>query len=263
MRILRSCYCLPEMVVKFSLQVFLASAMLGGFGFSQTPKARQPSGWKLQVEGGKGEYWTNPVCHPLAYFSESPLLFDYEQDLYKKRPEDIRFLSDVKPVGVIAERKIVEIDQDTTVVADNENLMMKRLLVQRSGDEFCAIYQQLYGAEQVKVTPASIVIVSGEPVLKTMDQNGEHTWNEEYWTFNADGPIHVDLSAFRRTLSAVIPVGHSLFTTSSFDITGFCYKAILLDDGSITAKLQFENHRLIVAWKQWNPPGSVPPVCKE
>ena len=100
-------------------------------------------------------------------------------------------------IGMPEGHRVTQVVQHVHEVASNTQMTAKRLLVQRGDGDFCAMYQQLYGTFEVAVRPAWIITFDGKPVLKTLDANGMHTWNEEYWTFDLDGPIYLDLDRVR------------------------------------------------------------------
>src|SRR4029077_10479763 len=110
------------------------------------------------------------------------------------------------------------------------DLVMKRLLVQRQGSEFCAIYQQQYPAALVQVSSGKIETISGEPVLVTRDRNGRE-YNEAYWAFDADGPIPLDLSVINNTLKDLLPPGDEVRGDYGLNIAGLCYSSIVWKDG--------------------------------
>lgn len=235
------------------------------FAQASPPSPSPHSSWNILVEGGKGEYRNNPVCHPLKYFYGSPFLFDFESDLYGMKPKDVRVATDEFPVGTINGRKILQIDQRITDQRTNDGeLIMKRLLVQRRDDEFCAIYQQQYPAAMVKVTTAKIETISGEQILETKDANGEHGSNEAYWAFDADGPILLDLSLIQRELTALVPTGDEVRMGNGLNLAALCYRNSVWkqDDcnacasgGTVTLKLAFRNHQLVVLRKRYDPNG--------
>jgi hypothetical protein len=121
----------------------------------------------------------------------------------------------------------------------------------------------------VTVTPASIFTIDGKPVLKTLDRNGNATWNEEYWTFNKDGPIHVNLLNLGNRISETIPKGDRL-ANGPFDLRRHCQRVAVWkpegncaacgsNDGYVLASLAI-NPQLTAAWAHWFP-ASVSAVC--
>ena len=155
-------------------------------------------------------------------------------------------------------QKILEVDASTAMVG-------KRLLVSHGDGQFCAIYQQLYDAAQVIVKPASLFTFDGERVLKTLDQNGNATWNEEYWAFDASGPIHLDLANVRRQLQQAAPKG-DVVITYPFDWKAVCHKTPVWkpkgdcptcgsSDGFVLAKLALNHGSLSTRWARWFPSG--------
>jgi hypothetical protein len=209
-------------------------------------------------------FWSPPDCHNREYFSGSPLLFDFEQDFYGRKESDLRFTTEVKDIGVAHGHRVTQVIQHVDEVRADNHMTAKRLLVQRSDGDFCAIYQQLYSNSEVTVGSASVIVFEGRPVLKTLDPNGMHGWNEEYWRFDLDGPTYLDLRAVRKQMIQAAPEGDDVLSYP-FDLSGYCHRAITvkpgdcaacpLQDGTVIAKLVLQSSRLIASWVRWFPLG--------
>jgi hypothetical protein len=242
------------------LPSLLICAAIGSSSFGQIAPPTHVSPWNILVEGGKGKFYGDPVCHPLENFSGSPFQFDYENDLYGRSRRTVRVQTEVKRLGVVKGRQVVQVEQNI----NSGDLIMKRLLVQRRGGEFCAIYQQQYPMALVQVSPARIESIKGEPVLVTRDRNGLREYNEAYWTFDADGPILLDLTVIDNTLKGVLPPGHEVRGDYGLDIKGLCYHSNVwktgecsacTSGGTVVLKLGLEHHRLVVVRKLFDPDG--------
>jgi hypothetical protein len=245
------------MQLKSVLLSIFTSAAIGSSGFGQIAPPAHASPWNILTEGGKGQYRGDPVCHPLEYFSGSPLQFDYDNDLFGMKPKDLHVQTDVAALGVVEGRKIIQVEQNI----NSGNLIMKRLLVERQGSEFCAIYQQQYPASLVQVSRAEIQTISGEPVLMTRDRNGRE-YNEAYWAFDADGPTLLDLGAIQTTLKDLLPPGDEVRGDYGLNMGGLCYHSIVWKNsecnacasgGTVALKLGLERHRLVVVRKRFDP----------
>lgn len=216
--------------------------------------AVQSSRWNILYEGGKGECWGKPVCHSLGYFSGSPFLFDWEQDLISLKPADLHAATSRTALGTLAGHQVFQIIQ--TITYTGGDLTMKRIVVQRQDNEYCAIYQQQYAAELVKVTPVTVIYLHGRPVLKTFDQNGEHTWNEEYWAFDQNGPLLLDKDPLRRQLNTLFH-GDDEAWPYYLDLKGSTYEDSVYQNGSLAGflavNLAVADHRIIVLSKRWTP----------
>ena len=221
-------------MLKSLLLYLTASAAIGISSFAQIAPPAHSSPWNILVEAGKGEFRGDPVCHPL----------DYQRgvggDANHFRGHDIADFSSMR-TGEI-----------------------QRLLVQRQDAEFCAIYQQQYPAALVKLSPAKIETISGEPLLMTRDPNGMRTYNEAYWSFNADGPILLDLNVIGNTLSKLLPAGDEVRGDYGLDMAGLCYHSAVWKSsdcnacasaGTVVLKLGLEHHQLVVVRKLFDPDG--------
>lgn len=246
------------------LLTLTAGYVLTSVGIAQTAPQPNPSRWNLLLEGGKGESLRDPLCHPLQYFSGPPSLFDFDRDLSGMDPADMRIKTIVKSIGQIKGRKIVLVIQS---ISDDESLspiVMKRLLVQHQGKEFCAIYQQEYSASLVVVRLAKIETVQGEPVLVTRDQNGQRDLNQEYWTFDEQGPIRLDLRVINEALAAILPKGYETRGDYGLNLQALCYQNPVwkrqecdacASGGTVAMKLGLQDHHLVIVRKQYDPHG--------
>jgi hypothetical protein len=254
------------MVFNSALLVLAAGAILAGTAVAQTVPASDSSRWGLLAEGAKGESHRDPLCHPLQFFSGSPLPFDFDRDFSDVSRTDLSTRTLVKPVGTIAGRKIVQVLVDIRVKQDlgDEQSMMKLLLVQRQGKEFCAIYQQEYPTSQVVMKAAKIEKVEGEPVLVTRDENGQRDLNQEYWTFDAEGPIRLDLHVIDKALATILPPGHETRGDYGLNLQALCYQNPVwkreecdacASGGTVALKLGLQDHQLVVVRKQYDPAG--------
>ena len=244
-----------------ALGVSIALCSLSAGSLAPAPSA---SRWNILAEGGKGEMRGAPVCHRLAYFSGSPLRFDYEDDLSDLTPNKIRTTTEVKEIGVAAGRKVVQVVQSI----NDGDLVMKRLLVQRQGGEFCAIYQQQYAAAQVRVSPARIETISGQRILATKDPNGERTFNQEYWVFDSQGPNLLNLEVITQALKEVLPAGVEVRNFYGLEMNSLCYESPVWKDnecnacasgGTVALKLALQEHQLVVVRKSYNPAATYDP----
>jgi hypothetical protein len=140
-------------LVRFLLIVLI----LGPTALPAQPQ--QPSRWELYTQSGSGRrpHSGHEVCQPLNYFSGSPLLFDYDHVINSKGPKPVRINAEVTPLGQAEGRRVVQVMQK---VNDGE-VVMKRLLVQRSEQTYCAIYQLEFSADEVEFSPATLAQVEG------------------------------------------------------------------------------------------------------
>jgi hypothetical protein len=231
----------------------------------QPPRARSDSQWNLLVEGGKGIFWTAPNCHDRQYFTGSPLRFDFEQEFFGMKESDLRAITGAKYIGVAKGHRVMQVIQQIQQIQTDSHMTAKRLLVERAKDDFCAIYQQLYDDSEVTVRQTLIITFDGRPVLKTMDRNGNHTWNEEYWAFDASGPIYLDLAPVRKQMREAAPKGDDV-VTYPFDLNGACHKAAAFrsrsdcadcgaPDGNVIAELVLRGSHLTATDAHWFAPG--------
>jgi hypothetical protein len=249
------------------LLTLAAGYFLTSVGFAQTTPPPNSPRWNLLLEGGKGESLHDPLCHPLQYFSGPPSLFDFDRDLSAMDPmdpTDMQVKTIVKSIGQIKGRKIVLVVQSIRNEDSLSPIVMKRLLVQRQGKEFCAIYQQEYSASLVVVKLAKIETVQGEPVLVTRDQNGQRDLNQEYWTFDEQGPIRLDLRVIDKALAEMLPNGYETRGDYGLNLQALCYQNPVwkrqecdacASGGTVAIKLGLQDRQLVIVRKQYDPHG--------
>jgi hypothetical protein len=251
------------MAFKSLLLTLAASSFLTSAGFAQAAPPN-PSRWNLLLEGGKGESVRDPLCHPLQYFSGPPSLFDFDSDLPRMDSSNMQTKTIVKSIGEIKGRRIVMVVQSMNDGQSLSPVVMKRLLVQRQGKEFCAIYQQEYPASWVVVKMAKIETVQGEPVLVTRDQNGQRNLNQEYWTFDEQGPIRLDLQVIDKALATIVPKGLETRGDYGLNLQALCYQNPVwkreecdacASGGTVAIKLALQDHQLVVVRQQYDPHG--------
>lgn len=258
-------YCSPRKteLIRAIVQTAFAFVLAAGPTPAQPPAARDHSPWNLLVAGGKGNFVTGPVCGCLESLTGSPLHFDYEQDFFQDKPADVRFTTRTATLGTVGDRRVLQLIQHVHDAHWHSDMVIKRLLVQRGGDTLCAVYQQIFDVAQVNVQPAALINLDNQPVLKTMDQNGQATWNEEYWAFDKDGPVHLDLSTLENELSKAVPPNSKL-GYGAFDLRQSCLRRYVWrsdgscracdsPDGSVLARLVLRGGQLRVGWAQCFP----------
>lgn len=228
-------------------------------GISPTIDSR----WSLLSVNGKGANLDGPSCHTLAYFSGSPLRFDFERWFFGiNDPAALKTETEQRTIGVIAGRRIVQVIQR---INGNE-AVMKRLLVQRSPRSYCMIYQQQYSPSTVHAGDAYILTFGDQSLLATRDRvdgTGNY-YLEHYWSFDAAGPVELDLNVIRQHTKTLLPPGHSIWKGYGLDMKNLCYAMPVWKDtdanccgtgGEVALKLAIVNHRLKVVDSKYSADG--------
>jgi hypothetical protein len=188
--------------------LFIAAVAMPAFAGSN-------SRWYVLAYGGKGEMHGEPICHALAYFSESPLPLDLDGDYSGEKPGDLKTQAKVTLLGTMNGRRVFEVKQ--TVYrragarpdAPDANLppSMKILLVERRAGEFCDIYQNQYAYDPTnEIDQAAILDIGGRKVLKTYETD-MHTWFLAYWAMDGLGPLSLNPDALYTAISSASPAG--------------------------------------------------------
>ena len=123
------------------------------------------------------------------------------------------------------------------------------ILVQRTSGEYCEIFQQEYDALTIEAKPAYIQTVGSQTVLGTHDRvtgSGGY-WLEEYWTFDKDGPIPLDLRIIDETVSKLMLPEDRSDRGYQFEIQTLSAHA-----GEIFVQFALVDHQLVVTCKTRN-----------
>ena len=231
--------------------------------------ARSNSPWNLLAYGGKGEMHGAPICHPLNYFSVSPLSLDFDADFFGEKPDDLATQTKVTILGTMSGREVYKVMQmvhrkngsrpDDPVT--NSQPTMKILLVQRRSGEFCDIYENQYAYDPRDETDEAVILnINGREVLKTYETD-KHTWFLVYWAMDEHGPVRLTTDALYAAVQSTSPAG-ALPYSGPFNLTGSHFTAEVSKIGSeydgsplgrVDLKLAVEGDKIIVVGKTWIP----------
>lgn len=196
----------------------LFSCVLAGAGSGQMrtspTSAGSASPWNVLAYGGKGVMEGAPICHPLAFFSKSPLPLDLDADFYGVSEADLITRAQIVFLGAIESHRIYEVK---LTVARKKGLLgppepdapptMKVLLAERGREEFCDIYQNQYAYDPTQETDeAAILDLGGKPILKTFETD-RHTWFLEYWAIESNQPLRLKIEDVYKAVDSISPPG--------------------------------------------------------
>lgn len=227
--------------------------------------------WAVRVSSDGHNYFIDqPNCHPLAYFLNDTAQLNYHHVPIQIQPGKTKDESADQTIGEVTGWKIVEV----THKIDDGALNLRLLLVERHAGEFCEIYHQEYlghfgagdeyGVYQ-DVLPAYFVNNGPETILATHDPvSGNGNWSDEnYWTFDKDGPIDLCISeTIREIEKQLLPKDLGVMKGGGFDIESLAFTSPVWgpkDGGccpaSGTVRIQFalKDHRLVVASQTFDP----------
>lgn len=222
------------------------------------------SPWNVLAYGGKGEMHGAPICHPLAYFSGSPMSLDFDNDFYGQKTGDLTTQAKVTYLGAMAGRKVYEVIQTVRRpdgLNTNQPPTMKILLVERQSGEFCDIYEDEYAYDATNETDEAVIInVNGRKVLKTYETDNR-TWFEDYWAVDQRGPLVLNTDAIYKAIQSASPAeaepfGALIITGSHFSLSVFGPDDTLL--GTVGLTLAVEGSKIVVIRKTWVPAQASP-----
>ena len=183
---------------------------------------------QTKIATAKGSSLETPVPHALTWWTHDPLRLDATGDLMigirardgqAVTAQDYRVKQEVKWIGTIAGRKIVQIvttiDAGPRIVssgwasAGQAPIQWKSLLVQTGADgQYVEIYElQADSGLFMPMTPAAIYGAGPDAILGTYDPdtgNGGGC-DDGYWWFDRDGAHEVNFSPLYDAIARVLP----------------------------------------------------------
>ena len=228
--------------------------------------------WKIDIATVQGQVQDidiGPDCHALGYFSDTKNLkrLNYLGAMIGPRAPGLTYSSVARShrVGEIGGFAIYEV-----IFQVNEEFLfevqpyaiMKMILVERKPGEFCQIFNEQGKPRDVDADGSAAIVGNlSEPVLAAGKNAGE------YWTFDKDGPVLLDMERVFETVRADLPPGRFLPLSGSiyagFDIAALSYSVALRQrkdqsccptGGTITIRFALENHRLVVIERKYESP---------
>jgi len=208
-----------------------------------------------------------PDCHPLPYFSDPQNLknLNFSGALigpdapgltYEKFARSLR----VGQIGGFAIYEVIFRINEEYSFEMQPYATMKMILVERKRGEFCDVYNEQGPARTVKAdAPVAIVATGSEPILAA---GGSF---RQYWTFDKDGPMPLDLRIIDDTARTLLPPGESLAAGPAhdgFDIATLSFSAAVSQagdapccptGGTVSISFALKNHQLSVVAKNVDP----------
>jgi hypothetical protein len=259
-----------DLALLLALQLFWPVA-------SRQASAPQEWRWAVQVQGRDRRLVKGTNCRPLDYFTDSSHLkeFDYVHHIPKPYPEGIYDEVETKRRGEIAGFVVYDVVHrvDVSETPSDWNTysyppgLVKMIVVQRKPGEFCEIYHAQDSDGEFTAAPSYFVDVGSERVLAAHDPisgNGNYFY-EAYWTFDKDGPIPLDLSIIKQTVTKILPANVHVYRGIGFDIETLSYDMGLLQDsdtgplrqGYVHLTFALKEHQLSVVDTKFDPENSV------
>ncbi len=237
--------------VLFLIALFIAPAALVTPDFAQFI-----SPWDVLAYGGKGEMHGPPTCHPLAFFSASILLLDFDSDFFQQKPSDLKTTTKFTLLGTMNGRKVYKA---MLTVNAHPRPDIKILLVERHPGEFCDIYQNQYAYDTTgEMDEAAILNISGRKVLKTYETD-MHTSFLEYWAIEKDGPVRLNTAGMYVAIEAASPAGAVPFRRA-INLTGSHQTEDIYSAeedhktlGRVDLDLSVQGDKIVVLRKRWTP----------
>lgn len=237
--------------------------------------------WAVKVAGRDQRQNKGANCHPFEYFTDSSHLrdFDYVHHIPKPYPDGIH--DDIKTKrrgeinGFVVYDVVHTIDgiDNGDAPADWQHFsyppgLVKMVLIERKPGEFCEIFHEQDSDGEFTASPSYFVDVGSERVLAVHDPvpGVGNYFLEAYWTFDADGPIPLDLSIIQKTVNKILPSNAHVYRGWGFDIETLSYDMGLIQDtdngslrqGFVHLAFALKEHQLSVIDSKSDLASSVP-----
>ena len=164
--------------------------------------------------------------HPLAYFTEYPLLLeldpcdDCSPEKRSAQAKEMGFTSEVAFVGTLEGFAIY----DVFYRSQEERERWKSILVRTGKDEYREIYHtESFGPAGGSPLSAKIITVGKEQLLQTRCWDGPRSYQDDYWFFDKAGPTIVDFSPILTAARSVLPKGMRLYAFEDESTPGTHY----------------------------------------
>jgi hypothetical protein len=241
-------------------RVALRTALVLGLSSTLAPSSPKPPDhprWAvIAASDNRSWYIDEPICNSQEFFSFSgaPQRFDYDHELSRKNPAELKDKVFAQPLGGAPGYAVEEVDH---VINGNE-LTIKMLLVMRKPGEFCEIYHQQMSPAMISVEPAYLVRFGDQTVLASTDPWAGNSGQRQdvYWTFDKDGPLWLDVdSKVEEALKEFRPKEFIIMGGGGFDVRTLTYGMPLWKPkdphccptgGSIEIKFALKDHQLTV-----------------
>ena len=231
--------------------------------------------WQRHLFSGKGESFDTPLPHPLAYFTRDPFLRDDGDDFCTAcTPQDKaaqharhKFKTELHKVGELHGFVIYDLFYYFDDHVQSGDIDWKSILVEASSGEFREIYH--LQPTQARIESAFLFNAGDDELLGTRDSipgTGDQYY-EDYWWFNADGPVRIDTAPVDQALKSILPDGFAVLKGSGLDMKALRFRNTVWQPGDAnccpsggTVEIQFrlDRGRVIVTDKHFDPSANAP-----
>lgn len=201
------------------------------------------------------------VCRPLQYFLDNQV-----SDYAGAEPGPVYDTVASTRVGEVRGFTIYSIIHNIGYREKSENAniptYIKMIVVERKHGEFCEIYNDHNQRAILEgIWPAYLVVIGSETLLASKDEISGHTgggFQEEYWTFDQNGPIPLDLSVVDRTVHNLLPKGFAIVSNSGFNMEKLSFEneadcRPCDSSGRVSIKFALKDHQLAVVSQKFDP----------
>ncbi len=226
--------------------------------------------WQRHVLSGKGEFRDSPAPEPLAYFTRDPFMRDDgDQFCTACTPQDKatlhaqhKFKTELTKVGDLRGFAIYDLfyffDDDIAT----RQIDWKSILVKVAPGRFREIYH--LQPTQAIVRPSFLLKVGDRQILATRDQipGTGNNFYEDYFWFDRDGPVRIDIDVIPKVLKAILPAGSGVWKGGGLHMKTLTYRMPVWKEndgnccptgGRVELKFRLDDGRLVVTGKHFDP----------
>jgi hypothetical protein len=227
--------------------------------------------WQRHVMTPKEERFDQPEPHPLAYFTEHPMLRDESGDFCPLCSPDKRLAeakkqkvaSELRSVGTLGGLEVYDLFYRFKCEGCVD---WKSILVKTGPDEYREIYHREPTQVDAHAGPSFIVNVRQDKLLgaRYMVGGNKGEYEDDYYWFDKNGPVLVDFGPVRVAARSVLPKGRNLW--GGGDDNGprtmalAMFKFWVLDKdnwgrggGAVEVRFRLDQGRVIVTGTKYDP----------
>jgi hypothetical protein len=140
----------------------------------------------------------------------------------------------------------------------------KAILIKTGPDEFREIYHLEAHLPGESATPSFVVSLGRDKILGTLMASGRFDLLEDYYWFNREGPVRIDITPVWEAAKSTLPKDYGIFrvfdgrttlpasTATVWTITAKDWGNCWGSEGAVIVKFRLERGRIIVTSKHWD-----------
>jgi len=226
--------------------------------------------WQRHVFTAKGDFFDTPAPHSLAYFTRDPFLRDDgDQFCIACTPQDKAavhsghtFKTELRKTGYLRGFAIYDLFYFFDDHIGTRQRDWKSVLVRVAPGRFREIYH--LQPTQAIISPSFLLKSGRDEILAIRDPIPGTMGNyyEDYFWFDRDGPVRIDIDSIPRVLKNMLPAGSGVWKGGGLDMKALTYRMPVWKEGDgnccptggmVSLKLRLDRGRLTVTHRRFDP----------